>query len=58
MKRASVQQRARELFEQALQEWARLGIELPVVAGPALQPAVAIPLQQGRVVARVVNHLP
>ncbi|MBL8919154.1 MAG: hypothetical protein JNJ54_09865 [Myxococcaceae bacterium] len=31
------------------EKWARLGIELPVVAGPALQPAVAVPLQQGRI---------
>jgi hypothetical protein len=31
------------------EKWARLGLELPVVAGPALQPAVAVPLQQGRI---------
>lgn len=36
------------------EKWARLGIELPVVAGPALQPAVAIPLQQGRVDRTIV----
>lgn len=34
---------------QGRERWARLGIELPVVAGPALQPAVAVPLQQGRI---------
>ncbi len=39
---------------QGREKWARLGIELPVVAGPALQPAVAIPLQQGRVDRTIV----
>jgi len=31
------------------EKWARLGLELPLVAGPSLAPAVAVPLQQGRV---------
>ncbi|MEW5738595.1 MAG: hypothetical protein AB1938_06690 [Myxococcota bacterium] len=30
------------------ERWARLGLELPVVPGPALSPSVAVPLQSGR----------
>ncbi|MFZ5441613.1 MAG: hypothetical protein ACOZQL_16520 [Myxococcota bacterium] len=31
------------------EKWARLGIELPVVPGPGLSAAVAVPLQAGRI---------
>ena len=31
------------------ERWARLGIELPVVPGPALTSSVAVPLQSGRI---------
>ncbi len=37
------------VFTPGREKWARLGLELPVVAGSALQPAVAVPLLQGRI---------
>ncbi|MDX2011154.1 MAG: hypothetical protein SFW67_13225 [Myxococcaceae bacterium] len=36
------------------EKWARLGLELPVVPGPPLSPAVAVPLQAGRLDRTVV----
>lgn len=36
------------------EKWARLGLELPVVPGPPLSPAVAVPLQAGRIDRTVI----